>query len=117
SEVGIALILCALTAAIGFYAFIPTDFSGVSELGLIAGTGMLINLGLTLTFLPALLRFLPTPAARSHKGKRRIFDFLSDWPLRYRRSILWGSLILGLGLLILLPQIRFDYNPLDLRNP
>lgn len=117
SEVGIALILCALTAAIGFYAFIPTDFSGVSELGLIAGTGMFINLGLTLTFLPALLRFLPVPSAHFRKVKKRTFDFLFDWPLRYRRSILWGSLILGLGLLILLPQIHFDYNPLDLRNP
>jgi hopanoid biosynthesis associated RND transporter like protein HpnN len=118
SEVGVALILCALTAAIGFYAFIPTDFSGVSELGLIAGTGMFINLGLTLTFLPALLRFLPVASADSHHiAKKGKFDFLFSWPLRYRRSILWGSLILGLGMLTLLPQIRFDYNPLNLRNP
>jgi hopanoid biosynthesis associated RND transporter like protein HpnN len=117
SEVGIALILCALTTAIGFYAFIPTDFSGVSELGLIAGTGMFINLGLTLIFLPALLRFLPVPLTSSRKVKKRTFDFLFNWPLHHRRSILWGSLILGLGMLVLLPQIRFNYNPIDLRNP
>jgi hopanoid biosynthesis associated RND transporter like protein HpnN len=78
---------------------------------------MFINLGLTLTFLPALLCFLPVPSASSHEVKRRTFDSLFNWPLRYKRSILWGSLILGLGMLVLLPQIRFDYNPLNLRNP
>ncbi|BAW80523.1 hopanoid biosynthesis associated RND transporter like protein HpnN [Candidatus Nitrosoglobus terrae] len=118
SEIGMALVLCSLTTVVAFYSFIPTDFSGVSELGLIAGTGIIINLILTLTLLPALLRFLPISTTSAHsKEKQGKFDFLLNWPLYYRRSILWGSLILGLGTLLLLPQIRFDYNPLNLRNP
>ncbi|MEN8185233.1 MAG: MMPL family transporter, partial [Myxococcota bacterium] len=44
SAVGGSLVLCAITTAIGFYAFVPTDYSGVAELGLIAGTGMFISL-------------------------------------------------------------------------
>lgn len=117
SGLGMALILCALSTAIGFYAFIPTDFSGVSELGLIAGTGMFINLGLTLAFIPALLRFLPVSPVASPETSKGAFDFLFDWPLRYRRGILWGGLLLGFMALALLPQLRFDYNPLNLRNP
>jgi len=56
---GISLLVCTLAAAIGFYSFLPTPYTGVSELGLIAGTGMLINLFSTLTVLPALLTLLP----------------------------------------------------------
>ncbi|KFI22647.1 MMPL family transporter [Nitrosococcus oceani] len=118
SEVGTALTLCALTTAIGFYAFIPTDFAGVSELGIIAGTGMFISLALTLTFLPALLRLLPMPSSTRSRGARgKTLSFLSNIPIDYRRQLLGSGLILGLGALILLPQSHFDYNPLNLRNP
>ncbi|MEE9254217.1 MAG: MMPL family transporter, partial [Pseudomonadales bacterium] len=40
SDVGTSLFLCAATTSFGFYAFIPTDFDGIAELGLISGTGM-----------------------------------------------------------------------------
>ena len=43
---GQILVAAGATAA-GFYAFVPTSFSGVAELGLIAGTGMLV------AFMPA----------------------------------------------------------------
>ncbi len=38
--VGSSLLLAAFTTAAGFYAYIPTKFSGVAELGWIAGTGV-----------------------------------------------------------------------------
>ena len=37
----------------------PTDYSGVAELGIISGTGMVISLLVTLTIGPALLRYFP----------------------------------------------------------
>ena len=39
---GSAILVAALATAAGFLAFVPTAFSGVAELGLIAGAGMLI---------------------------------------------------------------------------
>ena len=45
-----SLILCAITTAIGFYSFIPTDYLGVAELGWIAGSGMFISLIFTLHY-------------------------------------------------------------------
>ena len=50
---GSAILIAALATAAGFLAFVPTAFSGVAELGLIAGTGMLIAFFCTMTFLPA----------------------------------------------------------------
>ncbi len=43
------LTLAAIAIAVGFAAFIPTDYRGVSELGLIATAGMAITLVLNLT--------------------------------------------------------------------
>ena len=39
----------------GFLAFTPTSFAGVAQLGLIAGSGMLIAFFCSVTFLPAFL--------------------------------------------------------------
>ena len=46
---GQILVAAAATSA-GFLAFVPTDFRGVAELGLIAGVGMLIAFVCTMTF-------------------------------------------------------------------
>ena len=53
--VGASLVLCAVTTAAGFYSFIPTQFEGVSELGLIAGTGVFFGLIVSVHALPALV--------------------------------------------------------------
>ncbi len=64
--VGSSLVICSVTTAAGFYAFIPTAFSGVSELGLISGTGMFISLLVSVTLLPALLaQFSPRSSVAS----------------------------------------------------
>lgn len=57
ADMGQALLVCAITTAIGFYAFIPTAYRGVAELGIISGTGMIISFLITMTLLPALQRF------------------------------------------------------------
>ena len=57
--IGVSLRLSTVGAAIGFYSFLPTAYTGVLELGLIAGTGMFINLFATLVLLPALLTLMP----------------------------------------------------------
>src|SRR5262249_33529511 len=49
------LTLAAFATAAGFFSFLPTAYKGVSELGLIAGAGMLIAFASSVTLLPALL--------------------------------------------------------------
>ncbi len=53
SRVGVQILVAACATSAGFLGFVPTDFSGVAELGLIAGIGMLIAFVCTLGFLPA----------------------------------------------------------------
>jgi len=111
-----SIALCAVTTAVGFFSFIPTAYIGVSELGVIAGGGMLIAFIISITVLPALLQLFPlTPgidAARS-----TFPDWVYAVPLRYRTQIKWTALALTLAGLALLTQVRFDFNPLNLRDP
>jgi hopanoid biosynthesis associated RND transporter like protein HpnN len=62
---GKPLALAAAATTAGFYAFLPTDYRGVSELGLIAGSGMIIAFLTSITLLPALLVLLNPPASRA----------------------------------------------------
>ena len=67
-DTGGSLALCAVTTGLAFYAFVPTEFAGVSELGIISGTGMFVSLAATLTVLPAILTLMPLPPRRGVPG-------------------------------------------------
>jgi uncharacterized protein len=117
-EVGSALVLCAVSTAIGFYAFIPTDFIGVSELGLISGTGIFISLLVSLSLLPALFTLSPLPVTkRLHHAVTHKPGMLAQNVKRYGRAItvviLSGAVLAGFAVI----HARFDYDVLNLRDP
>ncbi|MGE0735210.1 MAG: MMPL family transporter, partial [Alphaproteobacteria bacterium] len=119
--VGGALTLSGVCAAISFYAFLPTDFRGVAELGLIAGTGMIIGTLLNLTVLPALLSILPLKASRLRidaegKPRRNLFHAGEQSVLRNSRAIALGALALGVASIAALPFAQFDRHPLNLKD-
>lgn len=115
TSVGASLFLCAITTSIGFYSFVPTGFVGIAELGVIAGTGMFLSLLATLTLLPALVQLSPPP--RRRRGLGAIEIRLPDFPIRYPRAVCAAALVLALGALALVPQLRFDSDPLNVRDP
>ncbi len=114
-SVGTSLFLCAVTTSIGFYAFVPTGFVGIAELGVIAGTGMFLSLLATLTLLPALVRLLPPTRGRHGLGAVEIR--LPEFPLRHPRAVCAAALLLAIGALFVVPQLRFDSDPLNVRDP
>jgi len=117
-DIGGSLFICTATTATGFYAFVPTSFTGVSELGLIAGTGMVISLALSLSLLPALLSLLPSvrPVARRMSAGNGVSRLLR-MPAKYPRAFLWVAVGATLVSILALPAVRFDANPIDLRDP
>jgi hopanoid biosynthesis associated RND transporter like protein HpnN len=113
--VGNAILLCSVTTAIGFYAFVPTAYTGASELGLIAGTSMFINSFTNLTVLPALLNLIPPKL-----GKMRlqtISNKLAVIPDKATVPIGLAAVILAVVATTLIPKISFDFNPLNLSDP
>ena len=116
---GGALTLCAISAAMAFYAFIPTDYVGLAELGLIAGTGMFVALFANLTVLPALIALWPLAAVnREARPHLSIGGFEpSTWIGRKPRWICFGALILSIAAAGLVPRVTFDFDPLNLKDP
>jgi predicted exporter len=57
-QTGVGVMLGAVTTAATFYAFLVTDFAGLSELGLLTGTGILLLALSVFLLLPALLTLL-----------------------------------------------------------
>lgn len=116
-SVGGSLVLCAIAAAISFFAFLPTDYVGLAELGLIAGTGMFIALFANLTVLPALLSIIPSRVKRSKSSTEDILaKFLPSIRANPRR-VLAGCLVLGIAATFIVPKAHFDFDPLNLRDP
>ena len=114
ADVGGALALSALTAAIGFFSFVPTDYRGLADLGIITGGGMFVALFVNLTLLPALLALCPS---RSEVQVAPVSHGVI-WDLR--RIAKPGATIvsaLTLACLFVFPQLRFDFDPMNLRNP
>jgi hopanoid biosynthesis associated RND transporter like protein HpnN len=112
SGVGGALTLSAVAAAIGFFSFLPTDYRGLAELGLIAGVGMFIALFANVTVLPALLTLMPLSPKPVRRAPMRLGGRTGS-----SRAIAWGALALGLAALALVPAARFDFDPLNLKDP
>jgi hopanoid biosynthesis associated RND transporter like protein HpnN len=115
SGVGGALALAAAATAAGFYSFLPTSYRGVAELGFVAGTGMLITFVLSITFLPALVKLM------SPQGEPEEVGFRSLAPLDrvlqgHKRIILIAAAIGGIAALASLPALRFDFDPLNMRD-
>ena len=108
--------MAAAATAAGFLAFVPTDFTGVAELGLIAGAGMLIAFACTLVFLPAALVAFRPRAASAEVG------FTGLRPLdraiaRRRWPVLAVFGVLAALAAAVLPRLLFNSDPLSTKDP
>jgi len=109
------LMLAAAATAAGFFAFLPSDYVGISQLGLIAGMGMIIALITSLTLLPALFSLLKPPAEHSAIGFRWL-EPVDRFTARHRIPLLAFVAVAVLAGLPLFGDLKFDFNPINLRN-
>ena len=112
----VPLSLAAMATAAGFLCFLPTDYKGISELGEIAGAGMLIAFLSSITVLPALLKLLNPPGESEPVG----YAFLAPvdhFLEKHRVLIIVGTLLVAVAGLPLLYFMKFDFNPMNLRDP
>jgi hypothetical protein len=115
-KAGGPLALAAASTAAGFLSFLPTDYLGVSELGLIAGVGMIIAFAATITVMPALLCVVNPPPEPRRMG----FSLLAPadrFLARHRIAVVAGTILVVLAGTPLLFHMRFDFDPMHLQNP
>jgi uncharacterized protein len=109
------LALASVATAVGFCSFLPTDYRGLAELGEIAGAGMLIAFATSITVLPALLALIK-PAGEPHPIGFAALGPVDRFLEQHRVPVVIGT-ILAAGLASpLLFYLRFDFDPMHLRN-
>jgi uncharacterized protein len=95
--------------------YLPTEYVGVSELGLIAGTGMIIAFLTSVTLLPALLTLLKPPPEPNAIGFRSLAP-VDRFMARHRAPILVLATLAVAAGMPLFRALDFDFDPLSLRN-
>lgn len=113
---GPGMTLAALAVTLSFLAFLPTDYRGVAELGLIAGGGMVIGWFLAMTLLPALM-VLARPSGEAREVGYPALRPVDEWLSRHAKAVGLGALALSLACISSLAWLRFDTNPINLRDP
>jgi len=117
ASIGRPLALSAAAIGAGFFAFLPTSYIGVAELGAIAGLGMIVAFGLSIVLLPALLALLRFPPARMAEVGITMLAPVDRFVTRHRFGVLALALVAALVSMALLPLVRFDFDPLNLKSP
>jgi uncharacterized protein len=115
SHVGAPLTLAAAATAAGFLSFLPTDYKGLSELGLLAGLGMIIAFLTSITLIPALLTVLRPPGEPKEMGFKKLAS-ADRFMERHRIPVIIGTGLVVAAGLPLLYWLQFDFNPLNLRS-
>ncbi len=118
TKVGSSLFLCAITTAIGFYAFVPTDYRAVADMGVISGSGVFLGLLATLTFYPALIALFLGEGRRPPSALLQRFELgLPSFPLHYPRSVCLVAALLAALCALAASQLRFEFSTLKVRDP
>ncbi|GER00665.1 hypothetical protein JCM17845_12880 [Iodidimonas gelatinilytica] len=115
SEVGPALFLATVTTSFAFFAFVPTRFVGMAQLGIISGIGVLIAFAVAITLIPACLALWPKTAPPPNALPP--VKEPSLWRRRITYGLAGGTVLLSLVAATALPNVRFDADPMNLRDP
>lgn len=116
-SVGRALSLCAVTSALGFLCFVPTDYQGLADLGVIAAGGMFIAAFLTFTLMPALFGWWRGAGVTRNLGRGQISNGLVRGLIHRRVAVVSFVLVASVLVGISARNMSFDYSVLALRDP
>jgi uncharacterized protein len=114
-KAGSPLALAAMATAVGFSSFLPTAYRGLSELGEIAGAGMIVAFIASITLLPALLAVLKPPGEQLRVGFAALVP-VDRFLERHRIAVILVTVLAVVLASPLLWLLRFDFDPLHLRN-
>ena len=115
-QAGGQVAVAAAATAAGFLAFVPTEFRGVAELGLIAGVGMIIAFLCTIVFLPAAITLF-APRRDIVSAELRWGVAMDRGVRKWRRPLLAVFVSCAALGAMLTPHLAFDADPLHTKDP
>ncbi|MBA4782420.1 MAG: MMPL family transporter [Rhizobiales bacterium] len=124
-SIGGAMILSALTTVIAFVAFVPSDFTGMKQLGILGAAGVVIAFLVSVTFVPALISkvawFQPKVKYNPVKVTPVKVTALPSRTARFfiltQRPLALVLILAGIVGTFYAGDVRFDADPIALRDP
>ena len=114
TELGPAIMLCGVTSAVGFLAFVPTEYIGLGEMGIISGGGMIIAVVLSLTLIPAFFAVSGDPRPATEVSFASLLSRAVAKNSKRTSYITFGAAVV---LALIATQAQFDYSTLSLKDP
>jgi len=112
THISIPILLTALTTVAGFLSFTGAYLTAISQFGIFTAFGVVIAMGLSLTFLPALLSYLRVKGGGTASGKKHIFktgmNGIALFVLNRYRLILLLSLFVAVLSAAIIPRIHVE---------
>ena len=112
-KLGPTIILCGVTSAIGFLSFVPTEYTGLAEMGIISGGGMVIAVVVSLTLIPAFFMVVREPGAPIDLP---FAGLMTNLVTDHSRATAWATLALAVLLAVIASRASFDYSTLSLKD-
>jgi hopanoid biosynthesis associated RND transporter like protein HpnN len=118
----VAIITGASTTAAAFFTLCFNDFTGLAELGVIAGCSMVFCLLANLILLPAMFILRDrhrTSEDLARQSDNSAWNFIHNWDHSMVRTPgFWILVAVGISIAsaVSIPYLRFDYNLLHLQN-
>ncbi len=100
--------LTTITTAIGFLSMNFSDAPPFRDLGNIVAIGVMLAWLFSITFLPALMSVLPIKVKPKDELNNSLMEHLSEWVIKYRKSLLIFNGALALAMISLVPQNQLN---------
>ena len=116
-EISSTLLIASIPSMIGFLSFTPTNYIGLSELGIISFIGLVIGLITNLLFLPSLLLI---NIKKINFSKLSINNFIYEkiifFLIKNKKIVFLTLLLIFLFNLIFINRINFQYDAMNLKD-
>ena len=105
---GQPVFLTSATTAVGFLSLNFSEIPPFRDLGNIVAIGVTVAWTYSVFFLPAFMAVVPVRLKPQRERAWRVMDGLANFVIDRRRPLLWGSLLVALGLLAMVPRNTFN---------
>jgi hopanoid biosynthesis associated RND transporter like protein HpnN len=116
-EISSTLLIASIPSMIGFLSFTPTNYIGLSELGIISFIGLVIGLITNLLFLPSLLLINIKKINFSKLNiNNSIYEKITFFLIKNKKIVFSTLVLIFLFNLIFINRIDFQYDAMNLKD-
>ena len=111
------LLIASIPTMVGFLSFIPTNYIGLSELGIISFIGLIIGLFSNLLLLPSLLIiFLKKTRLKNNINQKSLLEKIIFFLINKKASVYSFLFFIFFFNFVFIERISFDYDAMNLKD-